>query len=131
MHGARRPSGLPVWQLADRLRTEVRRITRQASMDADPRLRARMEDGAAAVSRNVSDALGAARAPEAARFVRLARGAVAVLHDDLRVAVTKQCARETELKDARETIDRLYAALSSMLADATRASGRFDGRRPA
>ena len=117
MNAGPRSTRLTVWQLSDQLRLEVFKLTRRERLDSDHKLRTQIDDAAGEVCRKVTEAFCAERDRDFARFIRLARAALSELQSGLRVALVKRYIMETDLKDLRDVLSRLYPALSSLLID--------------
>ena len=115
------------WQLADQLRLEVFKITKLPSLDADTKLRSRIDEAAASVCRHVTEAFGCDRDREFARFVRLACSSIADVQDGVRASLTKKYVTEKDVAPVREVLSRLHPALTSLLAHRAAAT---DDRSP-
>ena len=105
---------------------EVLKLTRRDRLESDHKLRSQIEDAAGEVCRNIAEAFAAERDREFARFVRLARAAINELQNGFRVALLKRYLRETDLRNSREVLARLYPALSSQLAECNATAQRTD-----
>jgi len=116
---------LIAWQLADQVRLEVFKVTQAQALDADHRLRSQIDDAAGSICRHIAEALSADRDLDFARFVRRARASVTDVQDGFNRAVLKKYLAETDLRDARELLSRLYPALSWLLADCSASSQRL------
>jgi len=129
MRDARASQRVLIWQVAAQLRSEIAKLVRNEGIDADHRLRSHLEDAADDVGRNIEKALAADHPGEFARFVRLARAAIHEVQSHLRTALMKKRFAETDAREVRELLSRLYPALSSLLATASSRS-ETPGRSP-
>ena len=124
MNGARLSGRLIVWQLSDQLRLEVFKLTRRDLLESDHKLQSQIEDAAGEVCRNIAEAFATERDREFARFVRLARAAINELQNGFRIGLMKKYFRETDLRNSRDVLARLYPALSSLLIECNATSQR-------
>ena len=129
MRDARASQRVLVWQIASQLRSEIRTLTDAEALNADHRLQSHLDDAAEEVGRNIEKALATDHPGEFARFVRLARAAINDLQSHLRTALMKKRLAESDARDVRELLSRLYPALSSLLATASSRS-ETAGRSP-
>ena len=129
MRDARASQRVLVWQIAAQLRSEIAKLTRAEGINSDHRLQSQFEDASDNVSRNIEKALAADHPGEFARFVRLARAAINDIQSHLRTALMKKRVAESDSRDVRELLSRLYPALSSLLATASSPS-ETPGRSP-
>ena len=113
--GSPRSQGRNAWRLSDQLAAAVFRLTRRLPLDADPRLREQLDDAAAAASRRISEAFMCDRPQDFARFIRLARASVDEVQEGIRLLLLKRMCAESDLRELREILSRLYPALSSSL----------------
>jgi four helix bundle protein len=115
MRSTRASERLLVWQLSDRVRSDVRKLTRGEGLDCDYKLRGHIEDAANEVVHNIEKALATDHDSEFARFVRIARAAVSDLQTGLRIALMKKRVSQRDFSETQELCSRLYPALASLL----------------
>ena len=113
--GSSRSQGRSAWRLSDQLRADVFKLTRRLPLDADQRLREQLDDAAALASRRISEAFMTDRPQDFARLIRLSRASVDEVQEGIRLALLKRLCAESDLRDLRETLSRLYPALSVLL----------------
>jgi four helix bundle protein len=109
-----------VWRLSDQLRSEVARLTARFPLDADPRLRRQLDDAAAAASSSIAEALTTDRHQDVARAIRLSLASIADIQERIRLALLKRACVESDLRELRELLSRLYPALSALLVASQR-----------
>lgn len=114
--GSPRSQGRNAWRLSDQLAAAVFKLTRRLPLDADQRLREQLDDAAAVTSRRITEAFMTDRPQDFARFIRLARASVDEVQEGIRLLLLKRVCAESDLRELREILSRLYPALSSSLA---------------
>jgi four helix bundle protein len=123
--GSPRSPARNAWQLSGQLRSEVARLTARFPLDADPRLHQRLDDAATAASSRIADAFATDRNQDVARAIRLSLASIADIQEGIRLALLKRACVESDLRELRELLARLYPALSALLV----ANQRPDFRR--
>ena len=130
MRDTRASERVLVWQVSDRLRAEVLKLTRGEPLRSDQKLRSHIEDAAAEIGRSIEKALATDHVGEFARSVRLARAAVNDVHAVLRAAIVKKHVTPAEASKAEELLSRLYPALTSLLVSNSSDSDRRSAPAP-
>lgn len=103
------------WQLSGQIRSEVARLIARFPLDADSRLRQRLDDAATAAASRIADAFMTDRNQDAARSIRLSLASIADIQEGIRLALLKRACAESDLRQLRELLSRLYPALSALL----------------
>ena len=114
--GSTRFQGRSAWRLVDQLRAEVSRLIKRLPLDADQRLGEKLDEAAAAASRRISESFMTDRPQDSARLIRLARASIDDVQEGIRLLLLKRVCVESDLRELREILSRLYPALSSSLA---------------
>lgn len=109
------------WRLSDQLRSEVASVTARFPLDADARLHKQLDDAAAAASSRIAEALTTDRHQDVARSIRLSLASIADIQEGIRLALLKRACVESDLRELRELLSRLYPALSALLVASQRA----------
>ena len=113
--GSLRSPARNAWQLSGQLRSEVARLTARFPLDTDPRLHRQLDDAATAASSRIADAFTTDRNQDAARAIRLSLTSIADIQEGIRIALLKRACVESDLRELRELLSRLYPALSALL----------------
>jgi four helix bundle protein len=116
--GSPRSPARNAWQLSGQLRSEVARLIAQFPLDADPRLHRHLDDAATAASSRIADAFTTGRHQDVARAIRLSLASIADIQEGIRLALLKRACVESDLRELRELLSRLYPALSALLVAA-------------
>ena len=109
------PRSPRVWQLSGQLRSEVARLIARFPLDADRRLHQRLDDAATAASSRIADAFTTERNQDVVRAIRLSLASIADIQEGIRLALLKRACVESDLRELRELLSRLYPALSALL----------------
>jgi four helix bundle protein len=128
MAGARHHTEIIGWQLADRIRVEIFRLTREGTFARDFRLRSQTEDAIDSVCRNISEGFGCGSHAEFARFLEISRRSLNEFTDCLRSAELKRHVTTAQLAPIRKLITRLYPALNRFIAYLRRTDTRKTDR---
>ena len=128
--GARTYRELEVWQLADRLRTEVVKITTAEPVRRDFRFCAEIQSAARSVGANISEGFARFRPGEFVLFLRYARGSLAEVETYVRELRIRSLATPTVCDELDTLTGRTGAALMALIHylqsdEATRRSRTF------
>lgn len=113
--GSPRSPARNAWRLSDQLRSEVARLTARFPLDADPHLHRQLDDAATAASSRIAEAFTTDRHQDVARSIRLSLVSIADIQEGIRLALLKRLCVESDLRELRTLLSRLYPALSAML----------------
>jgi len=106
---------LVVWQLAERLRLEVYRLTDSGSVLRDFAFRAQLRDAASGISSNIVEGFRRVSAPEFARFLRYSYSGAGETEQRLHDGLSRGHWTESDLEPAARLIKRLDRGLVELL----------------
>jgi four helix bundle protein len=106
---------LIIWQLGDKIRIEVIRLTSRGRPSRDFKFRDQIQDAASGIPTKIAEGYGRATHAEFARFLDFARGSLMEVEDWTRDGVLRGYWTEADVEELRRLFRRLTPAISRFI----------------